>query len=74
MQLIDSPTHIAGNALDVILTNTDYCQNIVTDPTLPPGLSSDHHIITFSITDYRNKHSELPKNISITFIVLTGKT
>ena len=40
MQLIDSPTHIAGNVLDVILTNTDYCQNIDIHPTLPPGLSN----------------------------------
>ena len=34
MQLIDNPTHVTGNILDVILTNTDYCQNIVTHPIL----------------------------------------
>ena len=62
-QLIDSPSHIpiAGNILDVILTNTDYCQNIAIHPTLPPGLSSDHHILAFSIAHYCNKPSELPK-------------
>ena len=43
MQLIDSPTHIADNILDVILINTDYCQNIVIYPNLPPGPSSVHH-------------------------------
>ena len=61
MQLIDSPTHTTGYILDVILTNTDYCRNNVTHPTLPPGFSSDHHIITFSITHYSNRPSELPK-------------
>ena len=61
MQLIDSPTHTAGNILDVILTNSDYCQNIDIHPNLPPGLSSDHHIITFSIAHYHNKVSDLPK-------------
>ena len=61
MQLIDSPTHTAGNILDVILTNSDHCQNIDVHPNLPPSLSSDHHIITFSIVHHHNKASDLPK-------------
>ena len=62
MQLTDSPTHITGNILDVILTNTDYCQNIVTLFTLSPGLSSDHHTYNyFSVTHYSNKPPELLK-------------
>ena len=62
MQLITSPTHIVGNVLDVILTNCDYCQNIDIHSNLPPGLSSDHHIITFSIVHYHNKATDSPKH------------
>ena len=61
MQLIDSPTHITGNILDVILTNTDYRRNIVTLLFHLAFLQITIQIITFSITHYSNKPSELPK-------------
>ena len=44
LQLISSPTDLAGNILDVILTNCDYCQNIEIQSNLPQGLSLDHYI------------------------------
>ena len=49
LQLVSHPTHQAGNILDVILTNCDYCQDIDVHSNLPLGLSSDHYIIFFYI-------------------------
>jgi len=40
MQLI---THKAGNILNVILTNYDFCKNNDIHSNLPPGLTSDHY-------------------------------
>ena len=66
MQLITSPTHIAGNILDVILTNCDYCQSINIHPDLPPGLSSDHYITTVT-------RQQTHLNTSTTTLKPTGK-
>ena len=49
LQLASHPTHQAGNTLDVILTNCDYCQDVDVHSNLPLGLSSDHYIIFFYI-------------------------
>ena len=50
-QLIASSTHKAGNILDLILTNNDQLvYDIITNPVLPTGLSSDHFVITFTIS------------------------
>ena len=47
-QLVLSPTHRAGNTLDLILTNNDQIiQGIAIHNHLPSGLSSDHFIIFF---------------------------
>ena len=49
-QLIDGPTHIAGNKLDLLLCN---CPEVIEDViTHSPGTSefpSDHYIVEFSI-------------------------
>ena len=52
-QMIESPTHIQGNVLDLILTND---LELVTDLVILPHqsqvISSDHLMITFSISSY----------------------
>ena len=49
-QLIESPTHIAGNILDLLLTNNDaVIQNLHVNSTLPLNLTSDHFMIEFDI-------------------------
>ena len=47
-QLISTPTHIAGNILDVILSNTTIINDIQVITPLPCGLSSDHYLIHFT--------------------------
>ena len=49
-QLICEPTHIAGNTLDLILTNIPDCifnVNIHSEP--PLSIPSDHYIATFDV-------------------------
>ncbi|MCY3929513.1 MAG: reverse transcriptase family protein [Acidobacteria bacterium] len=49
-QLINQPTHTAGNILDLILTNTpDSIFNLLIHDNLPLPIPSDHYIITFDI-------------------------
>ena len=47
-QLVDKPTHINGNILDVILANFVIHQPTISDAH-PQGLSSDHFVINFSV-------------------------
>ena len=47
-QLVDKPTHISGNILDVVLANFVINQPTVSDAHLQ-GLPSDHFIINFSV-------------------------
>ena len=47
-QLVDKPTHINGNILDVVLKNFLISQPTVSDAH-PQGLSSDHFSVTFSV-------------------------
>ena len=47
-QLVDKPTHINGNILDVVLANFIINQPTVSDAH-PQCLSSDHFIINFSV-------------------------
>ena len=50
IQLIETPTHTAGNILDLVLTNYDCgIQNLTVDSTLFPQLSSDHFMIKFDV-------------------------
>ena len=66
LQLTSSPTHQAGNILDVILTNYDYCQNIGKQSDLPRGLSSDHYIISFYFQppeQHHNLAADSPKHM-----------
>ena len=49
-QFITTSTHIAGNILDVILTNTTIISEIQVITPLPWGLSSDHHLIYFILS------------------------
>jgi len=49
-QLITTATHITGNILDVILTNTSIINEIQVITPLPCGLSSDHYLVHFSLS------------------------
>ena len=49
-QLICEPTHIAGNMLDLILTNIpDHIFNVNVHSVPPLSIPSDHYIITFDV-------------------------
>ena len=49
-QLIESPTHITGNTLDLLVTNNDtVIQNLSMNSTLPLNLTSDHFMVEFDI-------------------------
>ena len=51
-QLIDQPTHTAGNILDLVLTNIpDSIFNIQIHDNPPLLIPSDHYIITFDISN-----------------------
>ena len=50
-QLVSDTTHVMGNTLDVILTNSDSFSDVEISSKLPHGMSSDHYMITFF-----NKH------------------
>ena len=49
-QLVHSPTHLKGNILDLVLTNSD--ELISNVEVIPPhhSLSSDHYIISFQLS------------------------
>ena len=50
IQLIDEPTHIHGNVLDLVLTNNiDIIHDLSVHSKQPLPISSDHFIITFKI-------------------------
>ena len=52
-QLINQPTHIAGNILDLILTSSpDSIFNLHIHNNLPVPIPSDHYIITFDILKF----------------------
>ena len=49
IQLIDSPTHICGNILDLVLTNSPkHVSNLFVHPREYQCVASDHCLITFS--------------------------
>ena len=52
-QMIESPTHIQGNVLDLILTNDlELVTDLVVLPHQSQVISSDHLMITFSVSSY----------------------
>ena len=52
-QLIESPTHIQGNTLDLVLTNNlELVSDISIHPHLSHTLTSDHFIISFTVTPF----------------------
>ena len=53
------PTHIAGNILDVVLTNIDAICNISVNSKFPPGLSFNHFMITFSFQTSLNSPAKV---------------
>jgi len=56
-QLIDEPTHIAGNILDVILTNApENISNLTIDNKPPLSIPSDHFIISFDYLSIPNNN------------------
>ena len=58
IQLVSEPTHIGGNILDVILTNTDNIYGINVQSNLPVYLSSDHFIVSFYIDNSVTRSSK----------------
>ena len=58
-QLVESPTHIKGNILDIVLTKTNIVHDVYVDMS-DYSITSDHHIVTFkmdlSVQRYR-KHT-----------------
>ena len=49
-QLVNSPTHICGNTLDLVLTNNPkYVSNLAVHPPDYKCVKSDHYLITFTI-------------------------
>ena len=51
VQLVDSPTHICGNILDLALTNSpEHVTNLLVHPPDYQCVTSDHYLITFTIT------------------------
>jgi len=77
VQMIDEPTHIAGNILDLILTNVpDSISNLRIHCEPPFPIPSDHIIITFdfnsSLTSNRNSaHKDTPTlNFSMRIYVI----
>jgi len=64
-QLVDVPTHIYRNILDLIITgDTDLIDDLVVHPLSDFSLESDHFIITFSICTsvYRYSHRNKAKH------------
>ena len=67
IQLIDEPTHIQGNILDVIITNQpDQISNLTVDKSSSCS-KSDHYLITFNVNAGGRLPSSkpLPKNAFI---------
>ena len=51
LQLVDQPTHICGNILDLVLTNCHDCINSLTvHPQNSHFVSSDHYLVSFCIS------------------------
>ena len=51
VQLVDLPTHVCGNILDLVLTNSpDHVTNLLVHPPDYQCVTSDHYLITFTIT------------------------
>ena len=45
---VNSPTHLKGNLLDLVLINADIIQDLMVNPP-PYSLASDHYTLTFSM-------------------------
>ena len=57
MQHVNSPTHLKGNTLDLVLTNADIIQDLTVNPP-PYSLASDHYTLSFSMKFGKQKNSE----------------
>ena len=50
VQLIETPTHVAGHISDLVLTNHNHSiQNLTLDSKLPSQLSWHHYMIKFNV-------------------------
>ena len=47
VQFVDSPTHIKGNILDIVLSNTSFIRDVHVEPSQSFG--SDHFLVLFNI-------------------------
>ena len=66
MQHVNSPTHLKGNILDLVLTNVDTIQDQMVSPS-PHSLLSDHYTITFSMKFGKQKILKPHPIMTLTF-------
>jgi len=70
-QLIDQPTHICSNILDLAITIQEYLISSLTVNTLlSQSLSTDHHPIMFDIMVQRRHHNKLKSRYVFNFSVM----
>ena len=51
LQLVNSPTHICGNMLDLVITNSDnFINSLIVHPYNGNCITSDHYLISFSVS------------------------
>ena len=69
-QLIEEPTHSAGNTLDLVLTNVpENISSLINHSELPHPIPSDHFLITF---DY--SQTAVPMTVPITLFPAKNST
>ena len=77
VQLIQEPTHVHGNILDLIFSNynTSEFSNITIHPISDFRLQSDHNIITFVLAaSPHSRQKSSHQNVCLTIVKLTGRT
>ena len=67
-QLVSSPTHIGGNTLDLVITNSD---NLISSLTVHPhnhsSIVTDHYLIYFTVPLCSVKHKKVPSTFIYNF-------
>lgn len=66
-QLISGPTHVKGNALDILLTNNECLVTQVSVLNSPSLLLSDHYRICFHIDNYSSSPKRYESKLVFNF-------
>lgn len=61
IQLVESPTHIKGNILDIVLIKTNY----ICDLHVDTSITSDHYVVTFKRELSMQMHIKLSTSLTI---------